>query len=64
MFTDIVGYTALMGKDESLALQILKKNREIHKPLIKKCQGRWLKEMGDPGTGKKNGSGRGYENGQ
>jgi TolB-like protein/Tfp pilus assembly protein PilF len=47
MFTDIVGYTALMGKDESQALRLLKKNREIHRPLIKKYHGHWLKEMGD-----------------
>jgi TolB-like protein/class 3 adenylate cyclase/Tfp pilus assembly protein PilF len=47
MFTDIVGYTALMGKDESKAFQILEKNRQIQKPIIKKYQGEWLKEMGD-----------------
>jgi TolB-like protein/class 3 adenylate cyclase/Tfp pilus assembly protein PilF len=47
MFTDIVGYTSLMGKDESLALRLLKRNREIHRPLIKKYHGQWLKEMGD-----------------
>ena len=47
MFTDIVGYTALMGKDEDLAFQMLRKNRNIHKPVIKKFYGEWLKEMGD-----------------
>ena len=47
MFTDISGYTSLMGKDESLALNLLKQNREIQKPLIKKYNGQWLKEMGD-----------------
>jgi len=47
MFTDIVGYTALMGKDEKKAFDILKKNRRIHWRLIKKYKGRWLKEMGD-----------------
>ncbi len=31
MFTDIVGYTALMGKDEQRAFDLLKKNREIQK---------------------------------
>jgi hypothetical protein len=30
MFTDIVGYTSLMGRDEHLAFDLLKKNREIH----------------------------------
>jgi class 3 adenylate cyclase len=30
MFTDIVGYTALMGSNEDRALEILRKNRELH----------------------------------
>ena len=47
MFTDIVGYTALMSKDEQNALRILQKNRDIQKPLIEKYNGEWLKEMGD-----------------
>lgn len=47
MFTDIAGYTELMSKDEQKALQILQKNREVQKPLIKKHEGEWLKEMGD-----------------
>jgi TolB-like protein/class 3 adenylate cyclase len=47
MFTDIVGYTALMGKDEQKAFELLRKNREIHKPLIKQFHGTWIKELGD-----------------
>ncbi len=47
MFTDIVGYTALMGKDEQKAFELLKKNREIQKPLIKHYNGTWIKELGD-----------------
>jgi len=47
MFTDIVGYTALMGRDEDKAFQILRKNRDIQRPIIKKYRGEWLKEMGD-----------------
>lgn len=47
MFTDIVGYTAIMGSDEDKAFKILRKNRNIQKPLIKKYHGKWLKEMGD-----------------
>jgi TolB-like protein/Tfp pilus assembly protein PilF len=47
MFTDIVGYTALMGTDEGKAFKLLQKNRNIQKPLIKKYRGEWLKEMGD-----------------
>jgi class 3 adenylate cyclase len=47
MFTDIVGYTALMGKDEQRAFELLKRNRSVQKPLIEKFNGRWLKEIGD-----------------
>jgi len=47
MFTDIVGYTALMGNDEKKAFELLSKNREIQKPIIEKYNGRWIKEMGD-----------------
>ncbi len=47
MFTDIVGYTALMGKDEQKAFELLKKNRQIQKPIIEQFNGRWIKELGD-----------------
>ena len=47
MFTDIVGYTKLMGENEQEALQLLRKNRQLHKSIIKKHHGKWLKEMGD-----------------
>src|SRR5215813_2276553 len=47
MFTDIVGYTALMGNDEKKAFELLNKNRFIQKPIIEKNNGRWIKEMGD-----------------
>ena len=47
MFTDIVGYTALMGEDEKQALSVLEKNRKIHRKAILKHNGRWLKEIGD-----------------
>ena len=47
MFTDIVGYTALMGSDEDKAFKILRKNREIQRPIIEKYNGELLKEMGD-----------------
>jgi len=47
MFTDIVGYTALMGENEASAFQLLKKNRQVQKPIIEKYNGAWLKEMGD-----------------
>jgi len=47
MFTDIVGYTALMGRDEQQALTLLHDNREIHKNCIENHDGKLLKEMGD-----------------
>ena len=47
MFTDIVGYTALMGNDEEKAFRILSKNRELQKPIIEQFNGRWIKELGD-----------------
>jgi class 3 adenylate cyclase len=47
MFTDTVGYTALMGEDEQRAFELLKKNRAIQRPIIGKYHGRWLKEIGD-----------------
>ncbi len=47
MFTDIVGYTALMGNDESKAFELLSKNRQLQKPIIEEFNGRWIKEMGD-----------------
>ncbi len=45
MFTDIVGYTALMGSDEDRAFEVLSKNREIHTTLIEKYHGTLIKEM-------------------
>ena len=47
MFTDIVGYSAIMSESESKALILLEKNRAIHKSLIKQYRGEWLKEIGD-----------------
>ncbi len=39
MFTDIVGYTALMGEDEQKAFDTLRKNRQLQKPLIEQYGG-------------------------
>jgi TolB-like protein/class 3 adenylate cyclase/Tfp pilus assembly protein PilF len=47
MFTDIVGYTALMGDDEQRAFEILNKSRSLQKPLIEQYGGKWIKELGD-----------------
>ena len=47
MFTDIVGYTALMEQNEQRAFQLLNENRKIQRPLIQRFNGKWLKEIGD-----------------
>ena len=44
MFTDIVGYTALMEDDEEGAFELLRRNREIQQPAIERYNGQWLKE--------------------
>lgn len=47
MFTDIVGYTALMGSDEDKAFEVLRKNRKIHVKFIDQFKGVLIKEIGD-----------------
>tara|TARA_B100001971_G_scaffold199583_1_gene210292 strand:+ start:2161 stop:5322 length:3162 start_codon:yes stop_codon:yes gene_type:complete len=47
VFTDIVGYTTLANKDEKAALKLIKQQRRLLKPIVKKCGGEWLKEIGD-----------------
>jgi adenylate cyclase len=47
MFTDIVGYTALMGEDEDKAFELLRKNRKIQQPIVERYNGNWIKELGD-----------------
>ena len=47
MFTDIVGYTALMGDDEDKAFKLLERNRDLQKPLIESFNGEYIKELGD-----------------
>lgn len=47
MFSDIVGYTALMGTDELKAFEVLRKSREIHSKSIEQFNGKLIKEMGD-----------------
>lgn len=47
MFTDIVGYTALAQKDESLALRALEKHNLLLRLVLKRHHGREVKTMGD-----------------
>jgi len=45
LFTDIVGYTSLMGENENRALEYLDFNRRVQKRLIRKQRGKFLKEI-------------------
>ncbi|MGZ8525332.1 MAG: hypothetical protein ACXWV1_12940, partial [Chitinophagaceae bacterium] len=47
MFTDIVGYTALMSKDEDKAFPSLSQFKNIAQPLVEKYNGSWHKDLGD-----------------
>lgn len=47
MFTDLVGYTALTEREGPLALELVKKNRNLHKITIEKYNGKLVKELGD-----------------
>jgi adenylate cyclase len=46
-FSDIVGYTLLMGKDEDRAFELMKKNVSFHQQAFEKHNGRLIKELGD-----------------
>jgi class 3 adenylate cyclase/Tol biopolymer transport system component len=54
MFTDIVGYTMLMGKNSEKTLELIRTSRGIQKPLVEKYKGHWLKEIGDGAMAKFN----------
>ena len=47
VFTDIVGFTKLTAKDQTLASALLTKQRDAFKPIVESHGGTWLKEMGD-----------------
>ena len=47
MFTDIVGYTEQMSKDQDVAFALLEEKQSKFKPLIKEHNGSLIKEMGD-----------------
>jgi len=47
MFTDMVGYTALMQKDESKARELIEMQRALMAPYVKKHDGEILQYVGD-----------------
>ena len=47
MFTDIVDYTGLTQLDESLAIRLLERHRELIRPILPKHSGREVKTIGD-----------------
>jgi TolB-like protein/Tfp pilus assembly protein PilF len=47
MFTDIVGYSAMVGKDESHALKLLEEHNKTIEPVILKFNGEIIKHIGD-----------------
>ncbi|GAB3224683.1 hypothetical protein J0A67_09275 [Algoriphagus aestuariicola] len=46
-FSDIVGYTRLMGKDENAAFELMKENLELHQEILALYKGKLIKELGD-----------------
>ena len=47
MFTDMVGYTALMQKDESKARELIERHRALMEPFVKKHGGEVIQFVGD-----------------
>ena len=47
MFTDMVGYTSLGQRNESLSLALVEEQRKIIRPILARHQGREVKTVGD-----------------
>jgi len=47
VFTDLVGFTRIMGRDEQEGLELLQKQRELFFPIVEAFNGTVLKELGD-----------------
>jgi adenylate cyclase len=47
MFTDMVGYTALGQKNESLSLALMEEQRKVIRPILARHYGREVKTIGD-----------------
>lgn len=46
-FSDIVGFTLLMGEDEDRAFELMKRNVMYHQQTFEKFNGKLIKELGD-----------------
>jgi adenylate cyclase len=47
MFSDIAGYTAIMGRDEQKAIRALAEHRELMRSLVARFNGRVIGDIGD-----------------
>ncbi len=47
MFSDIVGYTAAMGRDEERAIRAVSESRNVQRQLVEKFNGLWIQTVGD-----------------
>ena len=47
MFTDIVGYTALMAESEEKGLRVRARHRELVRPLVERYYGESIEARGD-----------------
>ncbi len=47
MFTDIVGYTALMARDEEGGRRARDRHEAVVRPLVERYHGEWIERTGD-----------------
>lgn len=47
MFSDVVGYTAIMGRDERAGLRTVREHREHLRAVLPRFNGRLIGEIGD-----------------
>ncbi len=47
LFTDVVGYTALMGRDEAAGRRVRARHESLVRTQVERYHGRWIEEKGD-----------------